>query len=77
MSDGEYQEPRVSVSIARKIALPGYENVDIFMAMSGLEPGATDLEMEELLTTGDRAFSLLKARMVEKITAIKTARREE
>ena len=66
-----YQEPRISVSIARKIALPKYENVDIFMAVSGVEPGATDEEIEELLATGDRAFQLLKRHMGDKVREIR------
>lgn len=73
--DGEgYTEPRVSVSIARKIALPNYENVDLFMAVSGIEAGATDEEIEELLVTGERAFVLLKDRMAEKIRQLRQAR---
>lgn len=71
------EEPRVAVSIARKISLPGYENVDIFMAISGIEPGASDAEIEELLATGDRAFQLLKRNMGAKIKAIKERRAEE
>ena len=75
MEDG-YQEPRISVSISRKINLGNYESVDIFMAISGVEPGATTEEIEELLVTGDRAFNLLKNRIKEKIQKIKAARNE-
>lgn len=76
MSDEGYSEPRISVSIKRKINLGSYESVDIFMAVSGVEPGATTEEIEELLVTGDKAFNLLKNRIKEKIQKIKAARKE-
>lgn len=76
MTEDGFQEPRVAVSIARKINLGDYESVDIFMAVSGIEAGATDEEIEELLVTGERAFSLLKNRMSKKIKDIKAARKE-
>ena len=66
-----YQELRVSVSISRKIALPGYENVDLFMAISGIEPGATDAEIQEALETGDRAFLLLRKNMGQKVKEVR------
>lgn len=72
-----YQEPKIAVSIGRKIALPGYENVDIFMSVSGIEPGASDAEIEELLVTGDRAFQILKRNMGAKVREIKERRRME
>lgn len=62
---------RVSVSIGRKIALPGYENVDIFFAVTGIEAGSTDAEIEEALVTGDRAFQLLKGRVAQKIKDVR------
>lgn len=65
------REPGISVSIARKIQLGGYESVDIFMAVTGLEPGCSDAEIEEALATGDRAFALLKRNMAAKLKAIR------
>ena len=41
------------------------------MAVSGVEPGATDEEIEELLATGDRAFQLLKRHMGDKVREIR------
>ena len=73
----DYQELRVSVSISRKIALPGYENVDIFMAISGIEPGASDQEIEEALATGDKAFQLLKKNMGQKVQEVRERAREK
>ena len=76
MTNG-YQELRVSVSISRKIALPGYENVDIFMAISGIEPGATDAEIQEALATGDRAFQLLKSNMGAKVKEVRERSKQQ
>lgn len=70
MTDG-FQEPKLAVSIARRINIGNYESVDIFMAVSGVEPGASDAEIEELLVTGDRAFQLLKKNVGAKVKQIK------
>lgn len=67
MTEEVYHEQRVSVSIARKINTGNYESVDLFMAVSNIEPGATDAEILESLATGDRALQLLKNKMQEKI----------
>ena len=56
----EQEELRVSVSVARKLNLSNYESADIFIAVSGLEPGAGEAEIEEALATGDRAFAIIK-----------------
>jgi hypothetical protein len=56
----EQEELRVSVSVARKLNLGQYESADIFIAVSGVEPGASDAEIEEALVTGDRAIAVLK-----------------
>ena len=71
MTEG-YQEPRVAVSISRKINLGDFESVDIWMAISGIEAGATEEEINGLLATGDRAFQLLKANMAQKLKTIRT-----
>lgn len=65
------RDMRVAVSISRKINLGNYESVDIFMAVSGVEPGATDAEILEALATGERAFQLLKAKLADKIGEVK------
>lgn len=70
----EFQEPRISVSINRKINKGNYESVDIFMALSGIEPGATEDEIEELLATGDRAFEILKKNMIVKVREARAQR---
>ena len=75
MEDG-YQEPRISVSIKRRINLGSYESVDIFMAVSGVEPGATTEEIEELMVTGNRAFEILTGHIGKKIQKIRVARNE-
>lgn len=72
---GEFPyEPRVSVSIGRKLTDNNYGNVDLWMGISGIEPGATEEEMEELLATGDRAFNFLRKNMAAKIKEIKDKR---
>ena len=65
------REPGVSVSIARKINLGNFESADIFMAVTGLEPGASDAEIEEALATGDRAFQILRKHMQARLKAVR------
>ena len=71
----DFTEPKIGVSIERKINLGNFENVTIYMSVDGVEPGATTEEITELLVTGDRAFDLLKDRMAKKIKDLKTARK--
>ena len=65
------REPGVSVSIGRKINLGNYESADIFMSVNGLEPGASDAEIEEALATGDRAFVILKRHMLARLKEVR------
>ena len=71
MNENFPRELRIAVSIARKVNLGNYESVDLFMAVSGVEPGATDAEILEALATGDRAFQLLKANMHAKVQRVR------
>ena len=71
VNENGFQEPKVSVSISRKINVGNYESVDVFMAISGVEAGATEEEIQELLATGDRAFLLLKKNMAGKLKEIR------
>ena len=66
-------EMKVSVSVSRKINLGNYESVDIFMALSNVEPGASEEEIEEAMETGDMAWQVLKKHVAEKLRSIKAA----
>lgn len=70
------EEMRVSVSIARKINLGDYESADVFMAISNIEPGASDAEIEEALATGDQAIQILKKHVGSQIVKIRAQGRE-
>lgn len=74
MTEPQYpEELRVSVSISRKINLGDYESADIFMAVSNLEPGIGEEEIEEALLTGDQAIQVLKRHVAAQV---KKARRD-
>lgn len=66
----------VTVAINRKIALPGYENVDIRMEVHNVEAGATEAEIEEALETGDLAIELLTKHILNKMKAVKSGSSE-
>lgn len=70
------EEMRVSVSIVRKINLGDYESADIFMAISNMEPGASDAEIEEALATGDQAIQILKKHIAAQIVKVRAQGRE-
>jgi len=60
-------EPKVAVSLSRKINLGGYESVDLFFSVSDLAVGATEAEIQEALETGEAAFQLLKRKVADKM----------
>ena len=51
---------RVTVTITRKINLGYYESTDLFFGVTNVPVDATNEEIEEALTTGDRAFHFLR-----------------
>lgn len=69
-------EMRVSVSIDRKLNLGNYESVSIFMSISGVEPGASEEEIEEAMQTGDRALVVLKRHLQAQINKVRRAQVE-
>lgn len=64
-------EMKVSVSVSRKLNLGSYESADIFMAISNIEPGASDEEIEEALATGDKAIQVLKKHLAVQIAKVR------
>ena len=66
-------DERIAVSIERKVNLGNYESVGFFFSLSGLEPGTTREEMQELLETGELAFEVLREKIVEKTEAVRRA----
>ncbi len=64
-------DERISVSIERKANLGNYESVGFFFSLSGLEPGTTREEMQELMETGELAFDVLREKIVEKTEGVR------
>jgi len=62
---------RVAVSATRKLNLGNYESVDIFFAISGLEVGVTDEEIEDCLEVGERAYEAIRKKIIAKTGEIK------
>ena len=65
------QKPTVSVSVAMKVNLGNYESADAFISVSGLEAGATEAQIEELLDTGRLAWSMLTTRLGAKVAEMR------
>lgn len=70
------EEMTVSVAINRKIALKGYENVDIRMEVHNVEAGASEEEIEEALATGDLAVEMLKKHIGFRIRELRASNGE-
>ena len=65
------REPTVSVSVSMKVNLGNYESADAFVSVSGLPAGATTEQIEELLDTGKLAWSLITARLGDKVRELR------
>jgi len=65
------QKPTVSVSVAMKVNLGNYESADAFISVSGLEAGATEAQIEELLDTGHLAWGMLTTRLGAKVSEMR------
>lgn len=65
MSDDEGL--RVSVSVSRKVNLGNYSSADIFLAVSNIEVGATEAEIQEAIDTGEVGFILLEKAINNKV----------
>jgi hypothetical protein len=64
-------KPTVSVSVAMKVNLGNYESADAFISVAGLEAGASEAEIEQLLDTGKLAWSMLTTRLTDKVAEMR------
>lgn len=65
------EQPTVSVSVAMKVNLGNYESADAFLSVSGLEAGTPSSAIEELLDTGQLAWSILSRRLDAKVNELR------
>ena len=70
----EQPNPTVSVSVAMKINLGNYESADAFVSVSGLQAGASEAEITELMDTGKLAWTVLTRALGEKVMDIRNRR---
>lgn len=68
------QAPTVSISVSMKANLGNYESADAFVSLSGLKEGTTEEEIERLLDTGKIAWTVMTARLGEKIAELRAKR---
>jgi hypothetical protein len=60
-------QPRVAVSIEQKINLGNYESAGVGIILSGVPPGATVEEIDEMLDTGRIMYDRMRERLKEKV----------
>ncbi len=58
---------RVSVSVSHKVNLGNYSSADMFLAVSNIEVGATEADIQEAIDTGEVAFVLLEKAISNKV----------
>ena len=57
-----------------KVNLGNYESADAFVSLSGLEAGATEEQINELLDTGKLAWGLATKRLMGKVAELRGQR---
>lgn len=71
MSEND-REPTTTVSMSRKMNLGNYESADVFCSLNGVRAGMTAEQLKPLLDTTKIAWDLVRAQLLEQITAAKT-----
>lgn len=67
-------EPKVAVSVEMKVNLGNYESVGLSAVLSGLRKDSTEAEINELLSTADIGFDMIRDRLKEKAYEVKQER---
>ncbi len=62
-------EPRIAVTIDRKINLGNYESAAVGIVLSGVAPGTSVEEIDEMLDTGKIMYDRMRERLQEKVAA--------
>ncbi len=60
-------EPRIAVTIDRKINLGNYESASVGLVLSGVKVGATVEEIDAMLDTGRIMYDQMRARLQEQV----------
>jgi hypothetical protein len=76
MCEAVPQEPRISVSVEMKVNLGNYESVGGSCVLSGLNAGATDSEIRELLDTADMTFRFIREKLEAKLEGVRQEKRQ-
>ena len=66
-----YLEPRISVSVEMKLNLGNYESLGGSCVLSGLNAGAGEADICELLETADLTFRLIRDKLEAKLNKVK------
>jgi hypothetical protein len=62
-------EPRIAVTIDRKINLGNYESASVGIVLSGVPVGASVEEIDAMLDTGRIMYDRMRERLQEKVAA--------
>ncbi len=60
-------QPRIAVTIDRKINLGNYESASVGLVLSGVPVGATVEEIDAMLDTGKIMYDQMRARLQEQV----------
>lgn len=70
MRDFESRE-RIAVTLSRRVNLGNYESADASICLSGIEPGATEEQIADMLGTAKLAWSMIGSELNHKIHQLK------
>lgn len=68
--EAEQDGMRVSVSVSRKVNLGNYSSADLFLAVSNIEVGASEADMQEAIETSEVAFSVVERSIQQKVKVL-------
>ena len=54
-----------------KVNLGNYESAEVWLSVSGVEPGTSTEEIDDALETGKLAYERIRERMREKVAALR------
>lgn len=60
-------EPRITISVERKLNLGNYESAGVGLVLSGVPVGATVKEIDAMLDTGKIMYDQMRVRLQEQV----------
>lgn len=73
----EQDDRRICVTLGQRVTLGNYERAELSVCLSGIPAGATEADIEEMLDTSHIAYKLIRERLKERVSEIRTESAQE